>query len=274
MRDVLVTGAAGRIGTAFRRYVGQRYRLRLGVRDPAKLDDPEGQEVVALDLAVPETCAKACQGIDTVVHLAANPSPKAEFYDALLDSNIKGPYNILKAAKDMGCRRVVLASSVQAVAGYPLDVQVHEDSPTRPLNMYGVCKCFAEAAAHYFAASEGLSCIVVRIGTWEHDWIKKSLVARHLSTFVSQRDLCELLVRCIETPGIQFAIAHGVSNNRFKFLDITATRAILGYEPKDDAFRIYGINLPYSKEWVGGYQSRGQYTPHTDEEPTGKTGTE
>jgi NAD+ dependent glucose-6-phosphate dehydrogenase len=266
MERVLITGATGRIGTAFRRYVGNRYRLRLGVHDPAKLDDPEGHEVVELELADQVSCAQACEGIDTVVHLAANPSPRAEFYDGLLESNIKGPYNILKAAKEMGCRRVVLGSSVQAVAGYPLDVQVHEDSPPRPLNMYGVCKCFAEAAAHYFAASEGLSCIVVRIGTWENDWIKKSLVARHLSTFVSQRDMCELLIRCIETQGVQFAIAHGVSNNRFKFLDITATRAVLGYEPKDDAFRIYGINLPYSKEWVGGYQSRGLYTVHTDGE--------
>ena len=249
-KRILLTGAAGRIGTAFRRYTGDRYDLYLGVHHLGKLEDPAGHEVVELEIADPASCQEACKGIDVVIHLAGSPSPRADFYDTLLDSNIKGTFNIFQAACDQGCQRVIVTSSVQAVVGYPLDVQVHPDSPVRPLNMYGVCKCFGEATAHYFAYAKGLSSIVVRVGTFESDWVKRQAYARHLSTFISRRDMSHLLVRCVETPDIQFAIVHGVSNNRFKFLDITPARELLEYDPQDDAFQIFDMGLQYSDQWV------------------------
>ena len=43
---------------------------------------------------------------------------------------------------------------------------------------YELCKCFAEAAAHYFAAVEGLSCIAVRIGSFESRWLERYPNAR------------------------------------------------------------------------------------------------
>jgi nucleoside-diphosphate-sugar epimerase len=249
-KRILLTGAAGRIGTAFRHHVGDRYHLRLGVHHLSKLTDPGDNEVVELEVADLGACQEACKDVDVVVHLAGSPSPRAEFYDTLLESNVKGSYNIFQAAYDQGCQRVVFSSSVQAVVGYPLDVQVHHDSPVRPLNMYGVCKCFTEALAHYYACAKGLSSIVVRVGTFESDWILRYPHARNLSTFVSRRDMCQLLVRCVERPDIQFAIVHGVSNNRFKFLDITSARDLLGYAPEDDAFKIFKVALEYSERWL------------------------
>jgi uronate dehydrogenase len=248
---VLVTGAAGRIGSAFCAATADRYHLRLGVHHPEKAPDPPGGEVVPLELADPASCHAACQGVDVVVHLGGSPSPRAEFYPTLLQSNVQGPYNVLQAALDQGCQRVVLASSVQAVSGTPLDVQVRPDSPVRPLSMYGVCKCFVEAAAHCFAHAHGLSCLVVRIGTFEADWVGQHPHARNLSTFISRRDMCQLLVRCVEAPDdLRFAILHGVSDNRFKFLDLTSTRELVGYRPEDDAFQLYGTGLRYSPHWV------------------------
>lgn len=267
---VLLTGAAGRIGTAFRVYAGDRYQMRLGVHHPEKLGDPGAHEVWPLEVADPASCQAACEGMEVVLHLAGSPSPDAEFYDTLLDSNIRGPYNVLRAAADQGCRRVVLASSVQAVVGYPLDVQVRTDSPVRPLNMYGACKCFAEATAHCFAATEGLSCIVVRIGTFEAAWVRDSPNARNLSTFISRRDMADLLVRCIETPNVRFAIVHGVSNNRFKFLDLSDTRALLDYHPRDDGFQLYGTNLLYSDAWFSGQLERGRFRGAAAPEPDGE----
>ena len=117
------------------------------------------------------------------------------------------------------------------------------------MDMYGVCKCFAEAAAHYFAAVEGLSCIAVRIGAFGVHRIEGRPNARDLSVFVSEADMIHLLVRCIEAPNVQFAIAHGVSNNRFKRLDISSARELLGYRPQDDAFQIAGLKLRYTEEW-------------------------
>jgi len=246
---VLLTGATGRIGTVFRAYVGDRYALRLGIHPSEALLDPYPYEQVALEIADLDACQAACAGIDIVVHLAAVTSGRTGFYEGLLDANIKGVYNILRAAKDQGCRRAVVASSVQAVEGYPLDVQVRTSDAPRPLNMYAVSKAFAEATCHYFAASEGLSCIAVRVGSFEADWVERDPNARNLTTFISQRDMSALLVRAIEVPDVPFAIVHGLSDNRYKRLDMTDTQTLLDYEPQDDSFRLFGVDLRYTDRW-------------------------
>ncbi len=243
-RFVLLTGAAGRIGTAFFAHAGDCYWFRLADRETAGLAGAadQGHEVMALDVADLDACREACRGIDTVVHLAADPSPEADFYGSLLDNNIKGTYNVFRAAQDQGCRRVVFASSVHAVIGYPPDVQARPDSPVRPVNMYGVSKCFGEAVAACFAHA-GLSSIAIRIGAYDADWLRQDPTAEAMAMYLSHRDMNQLLVRCVEAENIPFAIVHGVSDNRFKRLDLTATRELLGYEPEDDAFQIFNTGL-------------------------------
>jgi nucleoside-diphosphate-sugar epimerase len=121
--------------------------------------------------------------------------------------------------------------------------------------VYGASKVFGEALGRYFADQEGLSVVAVRIGAFAPGDVEEALRAnrkaspeefspRWLSYYVSRRDLCELLVRCIETPGITFAIAHGLSNNSFKRLDIDSTRETFGYDPKDNAFGLLGFGEP------------------------------
>jgi len=240
---ILLTGASGKIGTAFYAHALDRYAFRLADRSPDNVRRLAGgrqdHDVIALDIADLAACQQACRGIDTVVHLAADPSPGADFYGSLLDNNIKGTYNIFRAAKDQGCARVVYASSVHAVAGYPPDVQARAESPVRPIKLYGVSKCFGEAVASYFAYAEGLSSIAVRIGAYGVDPRAENPDPRTLGAYVSPRDLNALLVRCVETPDIPFAIVYGLSDNRFKRADLTSTRELLGYEPRDDAFRLF-----------------------------------
>lgn len=239
-KHVLLTGAAGRIGGAFRRFAGDRYRFRLGDHVPVPPTAPETHEAIALDVSDLTACQEACAGMDTVVHLAADRFGNADFHASLLDNNIKGAYNIFRAAKDQGCRRVVYASSVQAVSGYPADVSVQPDAPVWPRNMYGVSKCFGEATARSFATTEGLSCICVRIGLWDSGFRREEMNADRLRMYISQRDLNQLLVCCVEVPDTQYAIVHGISDNRCKRLDIASTRAVVGYAPQDDAFQLFG----------------------------------
>ncbi|HLG74898.1 MAG TPA: NAD(P)-dependent oxidoreductase [Ktedonobacteraceae bacterium] len=247
-RTILLTGAAGRIGSAFVAYADENmhYHFRLADRiheGLATLSHGE-HEQVHLDVADLEACQQACRGIDMVVHLAADPSPDAQFYDTLLETNIKGTYNIFRAAKDQGCRRVIFASSAQAVEAYPLDTQVQPQMAVRPKNLYGVSKCFGEALAAYFAYNEGLSCIAIRIGAFDEKPAPgQHLSARDLSAYISPRDLCQLLVQCIETPALPFALVHGISNNRFKRLDLTSTQELLSYHPEDDAFQLFHTGL-------------------------------
>ena len=252
VRKILLTGAGGRIGTTFRAFVGDRYDLRLVDRDSSKIGEAGNFPVIEADLSDLDTCQQVCAGIDTVVHLAGDPSPSADFYGSLLDNNIKSVYNIFRAAKDQGCRRVIFASTIQVIEGYPLDVQAHPEMPMKPMNMYAVSKAFGEATAHYFAHAEGLSSIAVRIGGFEGNagnTPPNKPSARNQSAFVSKRDLSHLFVQCIEVEDLQFAIVQAVSDNRFKRMDITSTRAQVNYQPQDDAFEKFGIGLQDTDRW-------------------------
>ena len=242
---VLITGAAGRIGSAFYAHAAGTFQFRLTDLHTDALHSSvrDGDEVETLDVSDLAACQDACRGIDTVLHLAASAAPDSDFYDALLDNNINGTYNVFRAASEQGCQRVVYASSVHTVMGYPPEVQSNPDSPLKPTNMYGVSKCFGEAVAHYFAHSEGLSSIAVRIGSYDAEWFRNELTPENLSGYLSHRDLNQLLELCITTPDIPFAIVNGISNNRFKRMDLTSTRELLGYEPQDDAFEIFDTDF-------------------------------
>ncbi len=113
--------------------------------------------------------------------------------------------------------------------------------PVRPGNLYGVSKCFGEALAAYFAFRAGLTSIVVRIGGYYFPELYKGNLAENALVFLNPDDFNELLLRCLETPDITFVIAHTISNNRFKRLDLTETRDLLGYQPQADAFSILGF---------------------------------
>ena len=242
-RRVLVTGAAGRIGSYFAHNAGNKYDLRLMVRpsDPTESVDkirPLG-EIVVGELGDLDALKRFCADVDTIVHLAADPSPSAT-WQSLLDSNIVGTYHVFAAAKAAGSvRRVIYASSIHAVSGYPKDMQVHENHPVNPGDLYGVSKCFGEALCRYMAEQEGVSAIALRIGAFQPlESARGEHGFRMMDAFVSQRDLNQLIHRCIDAADtLRFAIFHGLSDNRFKRMDISSARQLVGYTPEDDATR-------------------------------------
>jgi nucleoside-diphosphate-sugar epimerase len=240
-RKVLVTGAAGNIGSYFAEHSSGRYDLRLMIRpsDQEKRKDGvakirERGEIVVGELSELEKLKEFCRGVDTVVHLAANPSPNAT-WDSVVSDNITGTYHTFVAAKSAGCRRVIYASSIHAVSGYPADVQVKTSEPVNPGDLYGVSKCFGEALARYMAEKEGVSAICLRIGAFQpRESAESDKGVAMMDAWVSQRDLNQLIERCIDVENIKFAILHGLSDNRFKRLDISDARELVGYQPQDD----------------------------------------
>jgi UDP-glucose 4-epimerase len=238
-RRVLVTGAAGNIGSYFAEHSHGKYELRLLVRDPDDRSKMERfGEVVVGDITDLDRMKEVCKGIDTVLHLAANPSPNTAWSDAL-NINIAGTYNTYVAAKANQCRRFIYASSIHAVSGYPADVQVKTSEPVNPGDLYGVTKCFGEALGRYMAEKEGLSTIALRIGAFQPIEAAESETGLSMiDAFVSQRDLNQLIERCIDVENLKFAILHGLSDNRFKRLDISDARQLVGYAPQDDAFAL------------------------------------
>ena len=236
-RLVLVTGAAGRIGSYFAEHARDKYALRLMVRgDEGGIGhiEPYG-EVVECDLGDLDRLKAVCAGVDTIIHMAGDPGPSS-LWQSLLETNIIGTYNIFAAAKTAGVRRVIYASSIHAVSGYPPDVQVKTSEPVNPGDIYGVSKCFGEALCRYMAEKEGVSAIALRIGAFQPlESVQDEQGIGMLDSFVSHRDLDQLINRCIDVENVQFAVLHGLSDNRFKRLDISDARELVGYAPQDDS---------------------------------------
>ena len=235
-RRVLITGAGGNIGSRFAKYARERYDLRLMVQHEGQATSELRAcgEVVAGDLLDLARMKDLCRDIDTVVHLAADPDPSAT-WSRLLPTNIVGTYHTFVAAKAAGCRRLIFASSIHAVSGYPPDVQIHTHDPVNPGDLYGVSKCFGEALGRYMAEQEGLSAIVLRIGAYAGpEAVRTDGSIGALDAWISRRDLHHLIERCIEVEHLPFAILHAVSNNRYKRLDISDARRLVGYAPQDD----------------------------------------
>jgi nucleoside-diphosphate-sugar epimerase len=247
-RSVLVTGAEGNIGSYFAEHSHRRYPLRLMVRPGDKADKsdrirPFG-EVVEANLDDLPALKRHCRGMDTIVHLAADASPSVT-WDSILPNNIVGTYNLFVAAKSAGCRRVIYASSVHAISGYPPDIQVKPNEPVNPGDLYGVSKCFGEAMARYMAEQEGISAVCIRIGAFQPAEVaKKRKGVGMMDAWVSQRDLNQLIQKCIDAQGLRFAIFHGLSNNRFKRMDISNARELVGYAPQDDLTELNQLLRP------------------------------
>jgi nucleoside-diphosphate-sugar epimerase len=194
---------------------------------------------------------QAVQGMDVVVHMAADPSGNRGF-ESILQSNLIGAYNVFEVCRLQGVKRIVYASSIQVSFGYwdtePYktlrdarfdDVEepiprVTIDMPTRPLNLYASSKVWGEALAHTYAYRYGLSCLCLRIG-----WVvaeDRPPIPRAIPEWCSQRDIVQLVRRCVDAPDtLRFDIFYGLSHNRFGWVDIEHARQVLDYNPLDSA---------------------------------------
>jgi nucleoside-diphosphate-sugar epimerase len=240
-KTVVITGAAGSLGTRLRRHLEGRYDLRLLDLDPKDDPDIKRAEVGDWDQSWVDTFA----GADTVVHLAALSDLRLAWSD-LVRPNIDGVVNVYLAAVKHGVRRVVFASSNHAMGGYEAveaPRTVTTDIPPLPDSPYGAAKLMAERIGKCFADAHGLSTIAVRIG-WNQpgenapeqirrrggDWAQKM--------WLSNQDFCQLFERCIEAdPQIRFAVVNGMSDNTGMRWDIGETMDLIGYAPQDDIER-------------------------------------
>jgi uronate dehydrogenase len=245
-RKVLITGAAGRIGSFITAQWVDRYDLVLtDVREPK---ETFGFPFTLANLSDFDAVRPLLNGIDTVVHLGADPNMEAP-WESLLPNNLIATYNVFESAHQAGCRRVIFASSVNAVFGYPPDVQVKLDMPIRPINLYGATKVWGEGVASSYAARTNLSCISLRFG-WVVDRDSPAIQPGHeyLDIAFTYEDLTNLVACAIDAPDdLKLGVYHGVSNNRWKRLDITESIRQLGYAPKDDAFEIARANAEKAK---------------------------
>ena len=108
-RRVLITGAAGRIGSTLRAgLIGRHDGFRLLDRKPV-VDPRADEEAIVADLADTKALAKAVDGVDAMIHLAGAPDPKD--FETMFRINARGMYDVFEAARKAGVKRIVFAST-------------------------------------------------------------------------------------------------------------------------------------------------------------------
>ena len=229
-RKVLLTGAAGRIGSVLREGLrGDLDELRLSDREHLVPVPGTSETFVQADLQDPAAMVAAMKGVDAVIHLGGNPS-EASFTD-LLGPNILGTFNVFEAARETGAKRIVYASSNHATGFYGPGDKLTGSEPTRPDSLYGVTKVFGEAIGSLYADKFGLQVVAVRIGSFE----ERPSHPRHLHTWLSHRDAVQLFRCCLNADSIHFLAIYGVSANRRTWWPLGDAARAIGYEPQDDA---------------------------------------
>ena len=213
MARILLTGAAGDIGTRLRKILKPVYpQLRLSdIEEPADLSADD--EFVRAELSRIEEVERAVDGIDGVIHLGGFSVEGA--WERILQSNIIGCYNLFEAARRKGVQRVVFASSNHAVGFYPRHHRIGVDVTVRPDSRYGVSKAFGEALGSLYADKHGLRVLCLRIGNVGDAPIDQ----RRLSIWLSAEDLAQLIRIGLEHPDLRFEIFYGASCNERAWWD-------------------------------------------------------
>ncbi|GGO81349.1 NAD-dependent epimerase/dehydratase family protein [Wenjunlia tyrosinilytica] len=228
-RTVLLTGAAGGVGTLMRERLPQ-YGYELRLLDAAPVEG--APEAITADIRDTDALLAAVRGVDAIIHLAGI-SLEAPF-EKILDSNIEGTYSIYEAARAEGVRRVVYASSNHAVGFTPRPADPAEKvgvgTAPRPDTYYGVSKVFGEALASLYADKYGVETVSIRIGSC----FPEPRSVRMLDTWLSPDDCARLLHAALTAPDVGHTVVYGLSANTRAWWDMEPARA-LGYEPQDDS---------------------------------------
>lgn len=258
MQRILITGAAGQIGRALRSGLRGAYPV-LRLLDVAPLGAAAaGEEILTGDIRDAAAMDKATAGIDCVVHLAGQSTEAG--WDKVLPLNIEGCYNVFEAARKSGVKRVVFASSNHAVGFHRRERFIDDQVLPRPDTRYGVSKVFGEALGRLYTDKYGMSVACLRIGTFiEPD---RPRDARQLLTWISHRDMVQLVRRCIDHPHYHFVVVYGVSNNLRSRWNNTNAK-FLGYRPEDDSEKFAAEILAQGKKEddIAAQFHGGFYTP-------------
>lgn len=226
-RQVLVSGAVGRVAGQLLPGLRERFDLRLMDRVPGP-DGEIGSPVLVGELTDRQVLDEAVRGVDAVVHLAGNPDPEASWQE-LRGPNIEGFAALLSACRKQGVRRLVFASSVHAMGAYegwrrwPIDPAW----PPAPCCSYGATKAFDEALARTYDYQTDMSLVGLRMGLCA----PQASATEAAAGWLRPVDLQRIVVGALEAD-VKFGVYHAVSWPSRRRWNIDTTIKELGYQPE------------------------------------------
>ena len=200
----LITGGCGFIGAALVKYLTNNEpnakirildNLSTGSKDTilkitsvyekdaySIKSNPKGVELVAGDVRDPETCLRCCNGVDNVVHLAANSgvSPSVQNPRLDMEANVIGTFNMLDSARQRGVKKFIFASSGATLGD--CEPPINERMIPKPISPYGASKLAGEGYCFVYYRTYGLETVVLRFGNVYGPWAghKNSVVAKFI----------------------------------------------------------------------------------------------
>lgn len=194
---VLITGGYGRVGKAVvERLVKNGFSVKvIGLMEEAEMP---GAEYAVCDVTDYPRLREAVRGCEAIIHLAAIGNPGLASAQHIFHTNVQGTFNVFRAAEEEDIRRVVQASSINAlgmlfgrqpapIAYLPID----EDHPCAGSDAYSFSKKVIEEIGEYYWRRSGISSVALRL-----PYVVSS-VAREKGErrFFTARELCQRLLQ-------------------------------------------------------------------------------
>jgi len=240
---IVITGAAGNIASAVIEELSRFHELCL--IDQRLID---GVNSYSADLSVRPRDAdsadsahwsSAFENAAVVVHFAANRESLAP-WEKVLPDNIQATWNVLEAGARHRVSRIVFASSNWAVKALehqlapacyePGGPKISSEAFPCPVNDYGLSKAFGELAGRMFVDQQQLkSFVAVRIGNFNAAPPEDEVLR---TRWIGVEDMCSLIRRCVEAEFSGFHVVYGVSAQATAPYDLTHTRALLNWQPR------------------------------------------
>jgi UDP-glucose 4-epimerase len=162
----LITGVAGFIGSHLAEALLARGDRVVGFDNLStgkRANVPTGADFVVGDLVDFEIVARACRGVDGILHQGALPSVPRSVKEPRPshNANIEGTFNLLEAARAAGIKRIVYAASSSAYGNQPGFPRVETMKP-EPIAPYPVQKLTGELYMQSYARVYGMETVCLR----------------------------------------------------------------------------------------------------------------
>jgi len=163
---VLVTGGSGKLGNYIIPLLKEKYDITVfDFKEPSQ----QVNKFINGDIVNLDNCRKACEGIDTVIHLAAIPVPFRDPPEKVFHVNVMGTFNVLEASCNSNVKRVIFASS-DGVLGFvfqekkfsPEYIPIDEEHPFKPQDSYGLSKLVGEEICKAYTRRYDIQTICLR----------------------------------------------------------------------------------------------------------------
>lgn len=224
---LLLTGAAGGLGKVLRESL-RPYAKVLRISDIADMAPASGEheEVRVCDLSDKAAVHQLVDGVDAILHFGGVSVERP--FEEILGANICGVFHIYEAARQHGVKRVIFASSNHVIGFYKQDETIDANCARRPDSYYGLSKSYGEDMASFYFDRYGIETVSIRIGSS----FPVPQNRRMMSTWLSYRDLTQLIERSLYTPNVGHTVVYGMSDNKEVWWD-NRLAAHLGYQAQD-----------------------------------------